>query len=272
MRIVFPLFLLLLCFEVLTTFGLNAAVTVEPVDTVLPRGGVHPAAVYGSLNGATGSTIELKFAFNAAVIDIKGISPCETCIMSSPTFTVNMSKMDSTILTIKADISTTTGLEKFCVLEVEGLVGPDTVTPIIPTEVIIDGETIQDVEFINGKIRVLTDPIVQKLPEGLGNPYPNPFAGSVTVPFFVSEETKVSFYIYNSLGRLYASYPETDGNTFLFYNGDGVFIGKPDTNIFQKGEYKIKILPTSIDCASGSYYIFMKTAKKTYSTGFMIVR
>lgn len=263
---------LIFCFVIISKYNLTAATSIEPADTTLPRGGVHPFYVYGSIGEHISGTIAMNLVFNAFVIDIKGFADCPQCIITAPQFSFNMIKLDSAVVLINGEIAQNHESGLLCILEIEGLVGPDTITAVIPTELKINGIGQADAIFRNGKIRVLSDQIVQKLPEGLGSGYPNPFAGSISIPIMIAEETTVEFFIYNSFGRLVYTYPENGEKDFALYSDAGMAIPWSKELILSKGKYRLQFNPEIEFTATGAYYILMKTQKGKYSAGFMIAR
>lgn len=239
--------LIIVCFS-----GSQAGEVRIAVASANARQGDHlTIAVSGSVNVDTLNSIRIVFDYNANRLRIDSVSGNANYAIKCIQPTV----LDSTFAefgTLKVSCSDAQNIAdgNICTLYITCLAGEGNEALITPAKVVINDSN-QTGNFESGKITFNDTPVMQKFIEGLGYPSPNPFWGTIRIPYTIDQPTNVSFYIYDLVGRLvqeFPSVPRTRGSYFFNFSPD-------------EGEF-----------SNGAYYLFMKTDGSLYSSYFLKIR
>lgn len=264
-------FLFTLVVKLLFVLTVQAQSTrVELRDTSIARGTGNLVPVYGAIGAELTGELELSLRFNAYVIDVKRIiTNSTTCLDASLTFSVDLSKIESSSLSVTSNSYRKPFTGVLFYLEVEGLAGPDTATLVTPIVLKVGGNEIPG-SFIGGIISVQSVPVGPKLTEGLGQNFPNPFDVYTEAFFSVDKATKVSFNLYSLSGRNVHSVSLSDPAFITeIFDESGNIIENHNEHIFQPGRYRLRLTPYSWKLSSGAYYLVMTVQDNVYKTNFI---
>lgn len=244
-------------------------------DTVIPRGKIYTIPITGSIGQSGISNIKITLLYNARVIDIKSalgadifIMNCNTPILSIP----NLTNIDSATIDISCDSITFSNSGTICQINVEGLASSDSMTTVTPIAMYENNILNTSATLNSGTIKVPGAPVYQRFPEGLGQNYPNPFAGYTFFPISIEKPTKVEFKIFSNEGAVVLS-DDDNYETFLLYKitstGD-IKINRFE-DVLEKGSYKLTFIPDA-ELASGSYFLVMLTDNGVYNKRFLYLK
>jgi len=242
-------------------------------DGDAPRGFVSNILVQGTIPGPV-AEITIKFRYNALLLDIKKITggPDFAFTDGEINFDNNMTILDSAILTISGLNVQPVENGTICVVELEGLAGPDSIAIFEPVEMLINGEEPGNIDYLSG-ILTIGDPVFQRFPENLGSNYPNPFNFNTKFPFSINKKTKVKFYIYSLDGNLVQEIPHPSPIIeYYFFDSNGKPMKDALSNGFERGKYEIELIPVNWKVAKGIYFMIMETSKKVYHRTFIFMR
>ncbi len=237
------------------------------------RGYVTQILVQGTIPGPV-AEIKIKFRYNALLLDIKKITGGQDFAFTDGeiTFDNNMAILDSAILTISGVNVQPVENDTICIVELEGLAGPDSIAILEPVEMLINGEEPSNINYLPGILRI-GDPVFQRFPENLGTNYPNPFNFNTKFPFSINKKTKVKFYIYSLDGSLVQEIPHSSPIIeYYFFDSNGKPIKDALNSGFERGKYEIELIPVNRKVAKGIYFMIMETSKKVYHRTFIFMR
>ncbi len=249
----------------------QSSVIVPDGDT--PRGYVSEILVIGTIPGPV-SEIQIKFRYNAQLLDIKKITGGAGFAFAGPdiTFNNNMAIMDSAIITIIGSNVQPVENGTIFVVEIEGLAGPDSIAILEPIELKVNGDKPDSIVYIPGRMRI-GDPVFQRFPENLGLNYPNPFNFNTIFPFSINKKTKVKFYIYAIDGKLVQEIPsDSPMIEYYLFDSNGKPMKDAINNSFEMGTYEIELIPINWKVAKGIYFLVMETSIKIYHRTFVYMR
>ncbi len=247
---------------------------IQVKDTVIPSGRVYSIPVIGQIPKQAAGRIGLSFRFNGLVLDIKSIQGAAQLGFNDEqiNFTTNSSDWEQAVITLSSSNYKSDYSGILFYLNIEALVGPDTVSVLEPIELQLDGVSI-GAELSKGYI-LTTSPIInQKYPEGIGRCFPNPFTGDGFFKFNVEKESKVKFSIFSYYGRLVqTSSSESNYLEITVFNSKMQKIESPSDHVFDEGTYLLKITPLSQEMAAGLYFIIMETRYGVHNSNFVYIR
>jgi hypothetical protein len=250
-------------------------VIVSIPDTTIPRGSIYHIPIRGTISGSPLTSLTLQFSFNANVIDIKSASGADNYAMKCPKpviDSINLDNLNSAIITITCNDVQAVNKGIICTIDVEGLVGPDSLTLIEPKKVFINGNEIDSATFTSGTIKVPGSPIFQEFPEGLGQNYPNPFITTTTFPMSINKPTKVNFLIYAVNGAsVYEITVPGDWLTLEKVTKNGNIVIDRFESVLDRGTYVLQLTPGA-EMASGVYFLLMLTDNGKYNKGFLYLK
>jgi hypothetical protein len=267
---------------VILIFGfseVSSQVTVSISDTLIPRGDIYQIPVNIKIEPNTFdeiNTCSVKFTYDARVINIQGIVGGNNYLMqcATPLFDNDYEDLQNTILTISCDDCTLLDNGQLCMISIQGLVAPDSLTKFELTDMTINGDIVEDIQSTAATIKVPGTIINQEYPEGLGLNFPNPCHYTTVFPFNINETSKVHFEIYNASGRSLLSSKDSPEDVFAMYylskNGV-VYISDLESELNQ-GSYFLRLYIPEYEISSGLYYLKMKTKSGEYNGSFLIIR
>jgi len=265
------LMLLLVTFFIIP-FSLISKTSININDTTINRGAISQIPIYGSFSETNTGNIEIIIEFNALILDIKSVTGNDNFILQcqNPETNIDMEDITKAILTIRCNKVQQMENGVFCILNIEGLAGPDSISHISPIRIINNGTVLTDTVMKAGLIIVPGTPVYQDYPESIGNNYPNPFYETTRFPISIHKPTNVKFNIYSTDGRFILSNRTTNEmlNLSLFKNKNEI----PISNLNQKlerGNYILKLSPDNMRFASGEYYLVMITNMGVYTKSFI---
>ncbi len=241
-------------------------------DTIVNRGIISQIPIYGSFTETNTSNLEIVLEFDAILLDIKSVTGGDDFVMkcSEPELEINMDNVSQSSVTISCDNIQQIDNGIFCIINVEGLAGPDSITQIKPIKITVNGQDIVDTELRTGQITIPGTPVFQTYPENIGNNYPNPFFEETRFPISIHEPTNVKFYIYTNDGRFILSNEKQNDMLILSFYKNKTEI--PISNLndkLERGFYILKLSPDNMRFASGEYYLIMVTKLGVYYKNFM---
>lgn len=263
--------LLFAVFVLLFQNNLNARNTFEIADTLIPRGQIYKIPLIGQIDAVDFQSITLEFEFDANIIDIKQQAIIEEGnLLQDQTLSININLSDLENATASiTSMNANAGNGIFCYIEVEGLVGPDSITQIIPTSFKINGQDVEEAELTQGTIKVPGLPIIPGFIDEIKQNWPNPFWGATIFEFSVAEETSIEFVIYDISGKLSGSIPsDLTSIYYRIYDNTGEY-NLDDGEKLPKGNYYLQLVPLQGEFSAGLYYIFMKTSRGVYNKNFI---
>ncbi len=273
MKILTIKILYILC--LLLPFSLEAATFELSVpDTLIPSGKIYNLPVNGKINNAPQGNLSIILNFNARSLDIKSIRGSNLSGLHDEiiAFKTIVHAWDSVDLQIETNNYSSDFSGNLFYMEVESLVGPDTLSRISLKEVRVN-DSIQSSELSGGLI-ITTPPLVnQEYVEGIGVPYPNPFNEKAKIPFIVEKDSPINFKIYSYLGRLIDNFPLTKQNIdFQVFNNKNEEIFGIENKTLLAGNYYLTMHPKKWEVSSGPYYVIMETKSGVYKTNFIYVK
>jgi len=266
------IFYFLFLFAVLCPELLLSQSVISLRDTTVPRGSIYKINVTGKIEPSNSTSVKIVFTYDARIIDIKAVNGgtafALNCNPLSTTF--DLSRLDSAKLEISCN-NISTDKNVICSIDVEGLVGPDSIGYLAPKEIYVDGKLQVGTNLSGGRIEVPGYPIIQKYVERLGQNYPNPFGGMTTFPFVIDRSTNLKFYIYSTAGQLIVSSETDESNFAVYFISSGGKIKKNINNeTFTTGKYLLEFSP-SLTFSQGSYFLLMVT-NNTYNSNFIYLK
>ena len=244
-------------------------------DSIINRGIVSQIPIYGTLSETNVNSLKIIIEFNALSLDIKSATGNENFIMKcgNPDIKINMEDITKSSLTITCNDIQPLENGIYCILNVEGLAGPDTTSLINPLKMIINGSELTETELKSGSITIPGIPVFQDYPESIGNNYPNPFNGETKFPISIHKPTNLKFFIYSTDGRMILSNEQENEmlELSLFKNKTEITIVNLN-NKLDRGNYILKLSPDNMRFASGEYYLFMVTDLGVYYKNFIYLK
>lgn len=247
---------------------------IEIKDTTLLRNGkISKLPVYSNIDLSNINNLIISFELNSLLLDIKGIEGGSDFGINeiSPTFEIDNSTFTKTKLTIYGKQLNSNYTGKLCNIILETLAGPDSIANLNPVGLSINGNPDTNINLKPGKIFIGT-PLYEKITEGIGEIFPNPFTNDATISFIVKEDTKINFKIYSMSGRLVTSIPGEKAIEYQFYDTSGEKIDDITDHIFTRGLYKMKFNAVDWLFSAGNYYIVMQTKLGTYHSNFIHIK
>ncbi|OGU10656.1 MAG: hypothetical protein A2X61_17050 [Ignavibacteria bacterium GWB2_35_12] len=244
-------------------------------DTVIPRGKIYSIPISGKIDISNVDSLRIRLQYNARVIDIKSAAGNDNFIMNCRTVKItnqDLTNIDKATIDVSCDsISpTTTGI--FCMIDVEGLAGPDSLTNLIPIAVYVNGNPDLLALSDAGLIKVPGPPVYQRFPEWLGQNYPNPFSGYTFFHLSIENETKVDFKIFTNDGSEVISKDENSESLQLYkVTSTGNIKINRFEDVIDKGNYELHFIPDA-ELASGSYFLVMLTDNGIYNIRFLYLK
>ncbi len=233
-------------------YGIYAGEVRISVAGANARQGDHlTIAVSGSVSADTLSSIRIVFDYNANRLRIDSVGGNVNYVIKCAQPTV-FDSVFAELGTLKVSCTDAQNIAdgNICTLYITCLAGEGNEALITPSEVVINDSNLIG-NFESGKITFNDTPVKQKFIEGLGYPSPNPFWGTIRIPYTIDQPTNVSFYIYDLVGRLVREFPT-----------------EPRT----RGSYFFNFTPNEGEFSNGAYYLFMKTDATLYSSYFLKIR
>ena len=254
-------------------------VTVSISDTLIPRGEIYdipvnifiPTEEYDEIN-----ELSFQITYDAQIINIQDVKGGTGYLMEclSPIFNNNYDDLQNAVLSVFCDDCTLIDDGKVCMISIQGLVAPDSLTIFAVTEIKINGEDAVDYQSNIATIKVPGTIVTQQYPEGLGMNFPNPCHYSTVFPFNINKTSKVHFEIYNASGRMLLTSSGSEEDVFTMYYVDKtgvVYISDFNAELNQ-GSYFLRMDIPDYEISSGLYYLKMKTKSGEYNGNFLIFR
>lgn len=244
-------------------------------DTTLSRGKTSQIFIYGTVTDDNISKFKLILEYNTLNLYIHSASGAGTYSMkcANPTITTNLDDLTNSRVTITCNDIQKVENGIICVLNVEGLAGPDSTSVIKLDSVFINDTYLEMSDKDSGLINVPGLSVIQKYPEGIGFNFPNPFYEDTKFPISIHELTNVKFKVYSLDGRFVFSNEQTiDMLELSFYKNN---IEVPISNLNQKldqGSYMLKLKPDNMQFAGGEYYLIMITDNGVYHRNFIYMK
>lgn len=243
-------------------------------DTIIPSGEKYFVPVFGNMNLAQSGKIEISIIYNALNLDIKSAIGGENYGLTDNNLKIEhiYHKWDSSEVKISSKGYREQYIGILFLMQIEALVGPDSITTIKPISLYVGGEKV-DCEFRSAKIFTKSPIVEQKYIENISYFYPNPFDYEATVKFTIEEQSEVEFYIYNTSGRKIATIPNNTGDfRYSIFNEKDEKIEVSKDLLLSKGAYKLIFSPIVTKFSAGLYYLVMKTKNGTYKTNFIYIK
>lgn len=224
---------------------------------IIERGKVDTISVVGTLSLENSSSIRFLLLFNAYLLDVKKIIGGETFAIreSEPQFSLDITKIDSAILSITSTNFQSINNGIIFQIAVEGLAYKDSITYIIPAEIVLDDSPV-DFQKDSGMVIVRGPSVIPVAVTTLGYAYPFPTENPLKFSFTLAKKTQLDFAIFAMNGKKILS----SNDNFDFFS---IFKGTtkiPLNSIFEPGEYTLSVaLPKEI--ATGVYFLRMNTAE-----------
>ncbi|TAL67341.1 MAG: hypothetical protein EPN82_15330 [Bacteroidetes bacterium] len=244
-------------------------------DTIIPRGDVYSITISGKIEHPEVKSVRIRFQYNARVINIKNASGSDNFIMKCNTVKLinsDLNNLEQATIDISCDSISSTLTGVFCILDIEGLAGPDSITKLKPLAVYENEEPDLLALSYDGEIKVPGIPIYQRFPESLSQNFPNPFSGYTIFPISIEKSTKVNFKVYSNNGSEVFISSESWKNSELYKITGSIDI-KVNwfEDILEKGNYMFHFIPDA-ELASGSYFMVMQTDNGIYNIRFLYLK
>ncbi len=259
---------ILILLQIVPAFSQNY---IKIPDTTLPRTGkVYSLPIYSNMNLQNATNVKIKIYFDYNLIDIKNISGGSGFAFNetNPQFSVNTALPDQAILEIVSSQFNANYSGLLCLINLETLVGSDSIAIFSPLEIEIDGIIANDINFENGTI-LIGDPVFPVLHEGISRIYPNPFNFFENIIFTIEDKTTVNFYIYTTLGQLATKIPGSKNLKYKIFDNAGTEIINIDNYLFPRGIYRLYFESIPWEFSSSAYSIVMVTNKGYFRSNFI---
>jgi hypothetical protein len=253
--------------------NLYASESVYLKDTVIGRTGIYSIPVFGSIS-TNASSLEIVLSFNAHVIDINSVSGGKKFAIkdSIPGYSVDLSRLDSSLITISSNNIQAVDNGIICTLNVRGLFYSDSNCPVIPQAMYIDSQQIKNASFGAGKIIVRGNLVVPYLPDNLSFGVPNPsYSGLISFNFSLGDSSYLKFSVFNLAGALVTASDDGQGMFSVFTDDLSRQISDISRKI-EKGKYALRFYPDVSKIANGMYFIVMRTDRGIYNTNFILAK
>lgn len=238
-------------------------------DTLVPVGKTYYTPVYGDYDINQSGEIKLSIIFNALNLDISNVKEPQGQGFKDITTEFIRHKWDSVEVVVRSNNYPSRYNGIMFYLNVQSLVGPDSVTQIRPVALKINDEEVE-CEFISANITTKSPIVEQKYLESISLVYPNPFDYEATVNFIIEEETKVELIIFNNAGmKVFEFNKNNEEIRYSIFNEKDEQIENSNNLILDKGKYKLVFSPHKNKFSSGLYYLVLKTKKGIYKTNFI---
>jgi len=238
-------------------------------DTLVPVGKTYDIPVYGDYDINQSGEIKLSIIFNALNLDISDVKEAQGQGFKNIITEFIRHKWDSVEVVVRSSNYAPKYNGVLFYLNVQTLVGPDSLTLIRPVALKINDEEVE-CEFISATVTTKSPIVEQKYIESISLVYPSPFDYEATVNFIIEEETKAEMMIFNSAGmKVFEFNKNHDEIRYSIFNEKDEKIENSNNLILDKGKYKLVFSPHKNKFSSGLYYLVLKTKKGTYKTNFI---
>ena len=254
-----------------------AQLTIAVPDTTIDRFGSYLIPIKFEIQKPlNGIDLSFQLRFNDSIISIKSAQGGGQYAIKSqlPPLTYEYPKNSEAYTRVIASGVTLDGSGILCMLEIRGLVFSDSIAYITPDSVLINGNLYTGAVLQRGKIKVIGLPFSIKIPDAIGHNYPNPFptyANETRFDFSIESETKISFVVYNTYGRMVLTSEDNDGTFTVLSLDDSKSFNNLDGD-FSRGNYILVLSPNSWIFSGGPYYLVMKTSRGTSITNFLYLK
>lgn len=244
-------------------------------DTTITRGITSQIFIYGTVTDENISSIRIVFEYNTLDLFVHSANGSEAYSMKcdKPVLTTNLDDLTKSKVSVSCNdiLKVQDGI--ICVLNIEGLVGPDTVSSIKLDSIFINGDYYNITVKDSGIINVPGMPVIQNYPEGIGYNYPNPLYEETIFDISIHEPTKVQFIVYALDGSfVFSNEKPIEMLELSFYkNSEEIPIGNLNQKL-DKGSYKLKFKPDNMQFSSGEYYLIMITDNGVYHRNFIYLK
>ena len=244
-------------------------------DTAIPRGKIYSIPISGKIEQSGVDNIRIRLQFNARVINIKSATGSDNYIMKCLTpklINPDLTNIDTATIDITCDSISSSTAGIFCMIDVEGLAGPDSLTLLTPIAIYVNEIPDLLATAKSGLIKVPGPLVHQRFPEWLGQNYPNPFSWFCFFPISIEKSTKVDFKIFTNDGSEVIS-SNSFWETIEIYKETGTGEVKINwhADLLERGNYKLHLIPDA-ELASGSYFLVMKTDNGIYNKRFLYLK
>jgi hypothetical protein len=241
----------------------NAQNSVGIPDTTLDRAMVYQLPVYIDTDDAF-DNIRLVFQYDKIHLDIKGLEVSNSTIAYEIN---NFQLYDENgqsffVADLNTNLSSSDNILFY--ISLEALVGPDSVTYIEIKSLETDNVPAGNYELVNGKISIRGESVYLGNLESLSLNYPNPFYYETKFDMNLDNESNISLKLYNTGGKLVATYPGKQNDVVRFLiRKDGIIVDD-NTDALSPGKYEISLLPFNNRFSSGVYFFYLQTDKSIY--------
>jgi hypothetical protein len=254
-------------------------ITVSVSDTTIPRGEIYDIPINITIPENEFEEINdfsIEITYDARVINIQNVTGGTEYLMQCPLpiFINDYEDQKNAILSISCDDCIVVENSRLCIISIQGLVAPDSLSSFVVTGVNINGESIDDLQNTPATIKVPGTPFFQQYPEGLGLNFPNPCHYTTVFPFNINKTSRVEFEMFNASGRKLLSSTDKDMKIFTMYyiSKNGVVFITDFNSELDQGSYFLRMDIPEYEISSGLYYMKMKTKSGEYNTNFLILR
>lgn len=264
-------FLIMLCANISS----YAATSIKIQDTTIQRGEIIKIPVLCSLDNYSDiSKLSLDFSFDKYLLSLKYVETNAHTVLQCKNYMpkINFSTTPASFSINCIDFNESK-TDTLCFLNFEALVAPDSICRIVPSNLIINSNKINDAVLDSALIKVPgTTIIIKNDDEYLSANYPNPFDYETNFDLILAEKTSLEFKIYELDTRNILNYKDIQGQIKIFKIDDGSYSDVSSHTSFEKGKYLIKFIPLNYDIASGQYLFVLQTDKNTHSRRMMYVK
>ena len=254
--------------------NLSASQSVIINDTVISSGKTYFIPVLGSIQFTNESEIKLVLKYNSYLLNIKSVhgDPNYTIGCETPVLNNNFNDLANAELEIICSDSihnTNNGI--ICMLEVEALRYQDSIAFTQPIQLYLNSQLMTEISFRPGNIIVRGELIYDKIKEGLGINFPNPFDVYSYFNFSLDKATTVQFSVYSYLGRNVEYTNINKQNISIYQSTKTGYIEISDIeSTLERGIYVLEFHPNNWEFSSGLYFLVLKTRNGIYNTNFII--
>lgn len=241
---------------VIVTLLLSSSITAQEVritvsDATAKQGDLKDIEVTGTIADTIIDSVRISVNYNANRLKIDSVTGGNEYALQclQPSFIDQVSISDGVLEISCSNIKQTTDGKLF-VLHCTILAGTGTVAEIAPVECFVNGIKKEGILSI-GTITIDDIPVTVKFKEGIGFPFENPSYTTIRIPYSIDNPTKVSFTLYDILGRIVEDISPIERT---------------------QGIYEFNYIPRDGVFANGAYFVKMTTDSKVYFTYFMRIR
>ena len=254
--------------------SLISNIVVSIPDTIIPRGAIYNIPIYGTIDKNDCQNINLTLKFNAYIIDIKGVSGDDLFAMKCGNPAVIYNYIDLKNAEVEISCNEIQNIENgiICTIDVEGLAGPDSLTLLKPEKILLDAEEPEEPLLKEGLIKIPGIPIIQQMPEGLGQNYPNPFSYQTLFPFYLDNQSIVEFRLFYTDGKMFfGDIIDKPSFRVLKISSTGIIDVVDPAIELEKGKYILEFTPEH-NQPSGVYVLFMKVGVRLYQQSLLFIK